>query len=92
MALLTEDQWKTLRRLYGAGKQGIAHNGQDYREAGPWSVIRALRDHNPPLAREVVRPDPLNNTTLYLVVITEAGVDFYEEHRRLHDIFYPPGR
>jgi hypothetical protein len=89
MPLLTEPQWKTLKRLYGAGKTGIAFDGSSYSEAGPWPVIIQLRDHNPPLAREVTRLDPQNQTVHYLVVITDAGDQFYEANRKLHELFYP---
>jgi len=92
VALLSEDQWKCLRRLYAAGKAGISHDGAGYGDAGSWSVILQLRDRQPPLVREVVRPDYTLLTVRYLVVITEAGVRFYEDHQRLHDIFYPPDK
>lgn len=90
MPLLSEAQWKTLEHLYAAGKSGIPFNGENYTNAGPWSVIVQLRDHNPPLAREVTRLDPRNRMVHYLVVITDAGDQFYEANRKLHELFYPP--
>jgi hypothetical protein len=90
MALLSEAAWIALTRLYAAGRQGIEYEGGHYAAAGSWATLRALRDHAPPLAREIVRLDPQNQTTHYLMIITDAGVDFYEKHRRLYNAFYPP--
>ncbi|NDJ77435.1 MAG: hypothetical protein GYB65_14375 [Chloroflexi bacterium] len=87
--LLPYDQWVALRRLYIAGKRGIQYDGQRYGDAGPWSVLQQLRDRTPSLMREVTRTTP-DKQMLYLVVITEAGVAFYEANERLHDTFYPP--
>ncbi|NLX10857.1 MAG: hypothetical protein GXY36_14485 [Chloroflexi bacterium] len=87
--LLPREQWEALRRLYSAGKRGIQHDGIRYGEAGRWDVLRALRDHEPPLAREVYRVDP-HLGGLYLVVITEAGERFYDANEELHNLFYPP--
>jgi hypothetical protein len=50
-----------------------------------------LRDHDPVLAREVTRLDPANSTTHYVIVITDAGTQFYEKKRRLYNALYPPG-
>ncbi|GIV81877.1 MAG: hypothetical protein KatS3mg051_1231 [Anaerolineae bacterium] len=58
--------------------------------AGSWQVLRQLRDHDPPLAREITRLDPEHETMHYLVIITEAGERFYEKHRRLYRALYPP--
>lgn len=87
--MLSKEEWRALVRLYIAGKRGIAHNGTDYGDAGSWTVIKALHEHTPVLAREVTRLDPQNNTTHYLVVITEAGHQFYERKRRLYNVLYP---
>lgn len=91
MALLSETQWIALKRLYVAGRQGIKTSGRSYREAGAWADLMALRNQNPPLAREMVRLDPDNQTTHYLVMITDAGERFFERHRRLYNSLYPPG-
>ncbi len=91
MALLSKAQWLALKRLYVAGRQGIETGGRSYDSAGPWAALMALRDHDPPLAREVFRLDPANRTTHFLVMITDAGERFFERHRRLYDTLYPPG-
>ena len=88
--MLNKAEWKALTQLYVAGRQGINHNGTGYGTAGSWATLKALRDHNPVLAREVTRLDPANSTTHYLVVITEAGVRFYEKKRRLYNALYLP--
>lgn len=88
--LLSEAQWVALERLYAAGWRGIPYTGQGYQAAGSWQVIRQLRDHDPPLVREITRLDPEHETTHYLVIITEAGERFYEKHRRLYNALYPP--
>jgi hypothetical protein len=85
--LLTEAQWRALRQLYIAGRAGIPYDGRGYGKAGPWAVLRQLRDREPPLMREVYRPQ---SETQNLVVITDAGARFYEENERLYDAFYPP--
>ncbi|NLF75213.1 MAG: hypothetical protein GX573_05905 [Chloroflexi bacterium] len=90
--LLTEAQWRALRQLYIAGRAGIPYDGRGYGKAGPWPVLRQLRDRQPPLVREVWRPQ---SEIQNLMVITEAGVTFYEANERLYDAFYPstaPGR
>ena len=51
--LLTEAQWRALRQLYIAGRAGIPYDGRGYGKAGPWPVLRQLRDRQPPLVREV---------------------------------------
>ncbi len=89
-ALLSEAQWIALERLYAAGRRGIPYTGQGYQAAGSWQVLRELRDHDPPLAREITCLDPEHETTHYLVIITEAGERFYEKHRRLYNALYPP--
>jgi hypothetical protein len=88
-SLLNEAQWRALRQLYIAGQAGIPYDGRGYGKAGPWPVLRKLRDRQPPLVREVYRP---HSEIQNLVVITDAGVKFYEAHERLHDAFYPPVR
>ncbi|MBI5958618.1 MAG: hypothetical protein HY866_07785 [Chloroflexi bacterium] len=88
MALLSEAQWKSLARLYAMGPVGIEYDGSGYGAAGSWGVILSLREHDPTLAREVTRLDPANRRMIYLVVITEAGERFYEEHRRLYNALY----
>ncbi len=90
MALLSKEEWIALARLYAAGMSGAEYDGHRYAGAGAWSTLRALRDHEPPLAREVVRLDPHNQTTHYVAVITDAGVRFYEQQRRMYNTFYPP--
>lgn len=89
--LLTREQWETLARLYGAGRRGIDASGGRYPAAGPWDAVLALRDADPPLARELFRHDEKLQTTVFYVAITEAGVRFYEKHRRMYNVFYPPG-
>ena len=54
-------------------------------------MLRKLREHIPPLAREAYRPNTRNEPQ-YFIVITESGEQFYEENERLHDMFYPPGQ
>ena len=88
MALLSEEQWKTLTRLYGLGSVGAEYNGTGYGDVGSWAVIAQLRDHDPTLAREITRLDPVNNRMRYLVIITEAGERFYEENRRFYNPLY----
>ena len=90
MALLSEGEWIALTRLYAVGRRGIEYEGRRYAAAGSWPALKALRDHDPPLAREIVRLDPNNQTTHYLMIITDAGVKFYEQHRRKYNAFYPP--
>jgi len=90
MALLSKAQWIALKRLYVAGRQGIKTNGRSYSEAGSWVDLMELRNQNPPLAREIFRLDPNNQTTHYLVMITDAGERFFERHRRLYNTLYPP--
>ncbi len=87
--MLSQAEWRLLTRLYGEGKSGIAYEGRGYAGVS-WSALLALRRHNPPLAREVTRPDPRNNTTHYLIVITEAGEEFYENHHQTYNALYPP--
>ncbi len=89
--MLNKEEWRVLTRLYGVGRRGIKHDGSGYGEAGSWAVLKALRDHDPVLAREVTRLDPANSTTHYLVVITEAGAEFYEKKRRLYNALYGQG-
>jgi hypothetical protein len=88
--LLTEAQWRVLTRLYVAGKAGIPYEGRSYGDAGPWPVLRELRDNDPPLAREVVRLRG-DKRGQNFVVITEAGAKYYEDNQRLYNVFYPPG-
>jgi hypothetical protein len=92
MTLLTRAQWKTLTRLYAAGRAGVEYDGGGYGRAGSWAVIVQLRDHTPTLAREITRLDPANNRVRYLVIITEAGERFYEQHHRFYNMLYlsPP--
>jgi hypothetical protein len=90
MALFSEDQWKTLTRLYAAGQAGVEYDGSGYGEAGSWAAIMQLRDHDPTLVREITRLDPTNNRVRYLVVITEAGEHFYERNRRFYNALYMP--
>jgi hypothetical protein len=94
MALLTEAQWKTLTRLYAAGRAGVEYDGSGYGGVGSWAVIMQLRDHEPTLVREIARLDPGNNRVRYLVIITEAGERFYEQHHRFYNALYmpPPGK
>ncbi len=87
--MLNEAEWRLLTRLYGEGKHGIPYEGHGYTGVS-WPALVGLRDHNPPLAREVTRPDPRNNTTHYAVVITEAGEKFYEHRRQRYNVLYPP--
>jgi len=89
MSLLSREEWETLTRLYGAGKRGIDAVGGRYPGAGSWDVVRALRDADPPLARELFRQDETLQTIVYYVAITEAGVRFYEKNRRMYNAFYP---
>lgn len=91
-ALLSREAWETLTRLYGAGKRGIDAVGGRYPSAGPWDVVRALRDADPPLARELFRHDETLQTIVYYVAITEAGERFYEKNRRMYNVFYPPAQ
>jgi hypothetical protein len=88
--LLTQDEWAVLLRLYVVGKIGIPADESGYRAAGPWSAVRMLRDQDPPLVREVFR---LHDDTGHRcrVVITEAGVRFYETKQRQYNVLYPPG-
>lgn len=90
MALLSKEEWIALTRLYVVGRRGVEHDGRQYPGAGSWQALRALRDHEPPLAREIVRLDPHSQTTHYVAVITDAGVEFYEKQRRLYNSLYPP--
>lgn len=69
--MLSRAEWQLLTRLYGEGKKGISYARRGY-EGVSWSALLALRDRDPPLAREVTRPDPRNTTTHYLVLITRA--------------------
>ena len=52
-------------------------------------MVRALRDADPPLARELFRHDEALQTVVYYVAITEAGIRFYEKNRRMYNAFYP---
>ncbi len=92
MPLLSEAQWRLLSRLYAAGRQGIPYRGRDYGMPGAFDALQGLRHRDPPLAREITRLDPENNTTHYLIQITDAGVRYYERHRRRYMLFYPPPR
>lgn len=92
MALLSEAQWRLLARLYTAGRQGILYQGRDYGAPGAFAALQGLRRHDPPLAREITRLDPENNTMRYLIQITDAGMRFYERNRRRYLLFYPPAR
>ncbi|NLE50989.1 MAG: hypothetical protein GX613_06230 [Chloroflexi bacterium] len=88
-ALLSREEWETLTRLYGAGRRGfVAVNGR-YPAAGSWDAVRALRDADPPLARELFRQDETLQTIVYYVAITEAGERVYEKNRRMYNTFYP---
>lgn len=87
--MLSREEWQALRRLYGAGKRGIKYERGSYDQAGSWSVLLQLRDHDPPLMRESSRSDDRGQLE-YVVVITEAGIRFYEENEEIHDLFYPP--
>ena len=86
--VLTQEQWKALTHLYAAGTSGLPYDGSSYGEA--WPALQFLRDHVPPLGREIVRLDPHNHTTHYLVIITEAGEKFYEKNRRFYNALYAP--
>jgi hypothetical protein len=86
--MFNKAEWKALTRLYIAGRQGIRHTGSGYGAAGSWAALKALREHDPILAREVIRLDPANSTMHYLMVITDAGVKFYEKKRRLYNALY----
>ncbi len=86
--VLTHDQWRALTHLYAAGTTGLPYDGTTYGET--WAAIQFLRDYIPPLAREIMRLDPHNHTTHYLVIITESGERFYEKNRRFYGILYPP--
>ena len=88
MTLLSQPQWIALTRLYAAGEKGIPYHAGAYAEAGSWPTIKQLRDHEPSLAREITRLDPYNQTTHYLVIITDAGKQFYEKHRRFYNAIY----
>ena len=88
MALLSEEQWKTLTRLYGLGLVGAEYNGSGYGNVGSWAVITQLRDHDPTLVREITKLDPANNRVRYLVIITEAGERFYQQNRRFYTALY----
>jgi hypothetical protein len=89
--LLTHDQWRALRRLYHTGKIGIpSDSGGGYNQAGPWPALKALCDHDPPLAREVFRTRQPHKGQ-YMIVITDAGEDFYAQNERRYDALYPPG-
>jgi hypothetical protein len=90
MALLSKDEWETLTRLYGLGLTGAEYNGSSYGTVGTWAVIARLRDHDPTLAREITKLDPVNNRVRYLVIITEAGERFYEQNRRFYNALYAP--
>jgi hypothetical protein len=90
MALLSKDEWNTLTRLYGLGSAGAEYNGNGYGTVGTWAVIAHLRDHDPTLAREITKLDPVNNRVRYLVIITKAGERYYEENRRLYNVLYAP--
>ncbi len=84
----SEAQWRTLRKLYDAGYRGIPGSPSGYPTAGTWDVLEALRALNPPLITEAYdtrkgfgsRP---------VVVITLAGIRFYEKHQRLYNALYP---
>ena len=52
------------------------------------TLLRHLRDRDPALARKVTRVGP-DKQMRYYVIITAAGIRFYETHERLHDAFYP---
>lgn len=90
MAFLSESEWRLLTRLYAAGKLGVEYTGRAYGEGESWPALQTLRAQDPPLAREVTRPDPRNNTMHYLIVITDAGTQFYERNRRRYMVLYPP--
>lgn len=89
MALLSETEWRLLTKLYAAGRAGIEYTGSAYGEGESFRALQTLRSHTPPLAREITRPDPRNNTMHYLIMITDAGVSFYERNRRRYMVFYP---
>jgi hypothetical protein len=88
--MLEREEWRALTRLYVAGQRGIEYDGVGYRAAGSWAVLKALRDYNPILAREITRLDPRNSTMHYVIVITDAGIHFYEKKRRLYNNLYSP--
>jgi hypothetical protein len=71
------------------GRRGIKFRGGSYEQAGSWSVLLQLRDHDPPFIRESARSDDRGQLE-YVVMITEAGIQFYEANEDLHDLFYPP--
>ena len=87
-ALFNENQWRTLRRLYIADRKGIAASGAGYVRAGAWDALRYLRDYDPPLVREQFDTSG-DFQGQYRVVITGAGIRFYEQNQRLYDAFYP---
>jgi hypothetical protein len=86
--MLTEAEWKALTRLYAAGARGAEYDGVSYGDAGAWATLIQLRQHEPPLAREITRMDPAHRTMHYLVIITEAGERYYERNRRLYNALY----
>ncbi|MBN2303635.1 MAG: hypothetical protein JXQ72_04120 [Anaerolineae bacterium] len=87
--MLTQTQWRALRRLYIAGKTGIPADGSGYGAAGTWDALLPLRDHEPPLVREVFRTVG-HYKGQYMAVITDAGVEFYDKNERRYNLFYPP--
>lgn len=89
-SLLSREEWETLTRLYAAGQRGIDAQGGRYPAAGSWDALRALRDADPPLARELFRRDETAQTLVFYVAITEAGRRYYEKNRRMYNLFYPP--
>lgn len=87
--MLSEAEWRLLTLLYSAGRRGVEYKGTSYGGVA-WSALVGLRDHDPPLAREVTRPDPRNHTTHYVVMITDAGEKYYERRRQRYNVLYPP--
>jgi hypothetical protein len=87
--MISEAEWRLLTLLYAAGNHGVEYHGHSY-GAVSWSVLVGLRDHNPPLAREITRLDPRHHTTHYFVIITDAGERFYERSRQRYNVLYPP--
>jgi hypothetical protein len=87
--MLSEAEWRLLTLLYAAGRHGLEYHGHAY-DGVSWSALVGLREHDPPLAREITRLDPRNHTTHYFVIITNAGERFYEHRRRRYNILYPP--
>ncbi|SRR5690554_4308578 len=86
--MLTEAQWRALRRLYDAGRRGIPASPSGYPSAGAWAVLKSLRDRDPPFITEAYDPKK-GYGARPVVVITLAGIRYYERHQRLYNALYP---